>query len=63
MNKNIPLMVAGFVFALVAIAHLLRIIFKWEIVASGYVLPMNVSYIGFVVTVLLSLWMFLASRK
>jgi len=62
MNKNIALIVAGCVFGLVAIGHLLRVILQIEIVASGYTLPMTVSYMGFIITLALSIWMFVASR-
>lgn len=63
MNKNIPLIVAGCIFGLVAIAHLLRVLFHLEIVVSGYSVPMNVSYIGLLITLVLSIWMFWASKK
>jgi uncharacterized membrane protein len=63
MNKIIPLRVAGFIFALVALGHLLRIIYEVKINVAEYVLPMSVSYIGFIVTLVLSIWMFLASSK
>lgn len=63
MNKNIPLIVAGCIFGLVAITHLLRVLFHLEIVVSGYIVPMNVSYIGLLITLALSIWMFWASKK
>lgn len=60
--KNIALIVAGFVFAIVAIAHLLRLYLGIEIMASNYVVPMNISWAGFIVTLALSIWMFVAYR-
>lgn len=63
MNKNIPLQVAGVIFGLVALAHLLRLIYHSQVVISGHTLPMEVSYIGFVIALGLSIWMFVASKK
>lgn len=63
MNKNIALKVSGIVFAIVALGHLIRVIYHSHIVVSGYTIPMEVSYIGFVIALALSIWMFIASRK
>lgn len=62
-NKKIALIVAGLVFALVALAHLLRLIFNADIMISGRVIPMSVSYIGFLIALILSIWMFKAGGK
>ena len=62
-RKNLPLIVAGCLFALVAITHLLRLYFGIEIMAANYVVPMMVSSVGAIVTGLLAIWMFVASRK
>lgn len=37
------------VFSLVAVLHLLRVIFGWEVIISGIVVPLWVSVIGFIV--------------
>ena len=63
MNKNLALFVSGIVFGLVAIGHLLRVIYQIQLVAAGHILPMNISYIGFVIALVLSIWMFVASKK
>jgi hypothetical protein len=60
MNKNIALKVSGIVFAIVALAHLIRIYYHSHIVVSGYTIPMEVSYIGFIIALVLSIWMFIA---
>lgn len=46
------------ILSLVSLAHLLRVIFRVEIVAGGVVIPMWVSVAGFLVTgaVALELW-------
>ncbi|MDX1900682.1 MAG: hypothetical protein SFW66_01595 [Gammaproteobacteria bacterium] len=54
------LYVAGIVFALVAILHLVRWVKKAEILVNGKPIPMWVSQVGFVVALLLSIWMFMA---
>lgn len=58
MDKKTPLLVAGIVFALVAIAHLWRISTGASILVNGSELPLSASWIGLIVTGLLSLWMF-----
>lgn len=63
MNKNIALIVAGIVFLLVAIAHLLRIILDAQISMAGQALPMWPSYLAIIITLILSIWMFTASKK
>src|SRR5207245_3647777 len=37
------------VFSLVAVLHVLRLIFGWEVVINGLVMPMWVSVVGFLV--------------
>ncbi len=56
--KDTSLKVAGVIFFLMAIIHLLRVVLKVEIIIGGMVLPIWASAFGFVVLLLLSLWMF-----
>ncbi len=56
--KDTALKVAGIIFFLVAIVHLLRVILKFEVIIAGYVLPIWFSILGFIFPLLLSLWMF-----
>lgn len=63
MKKNIPLLVSSIAFSLLALIHLLRIIFNWPVVISGTAVSMKVSYMGFFVALILSGWMLWASRK
>ena len=60
--NGLPLAVAFFVFSIVAIAHLLRILYHTEITVSGHILPMSVSYGGFFISLLLAVWMFKSIR-
>jgi hypothetical protein len=41
--------VASAIFAVVALAHLLRIVVGWPVIVGGWAVPMWVSWIGFVV--------------
>ena len=63
MNKTIPLCIAGLIFVLVALTHLVRIIYDIKIEVAGNAIPMHLSYLGFVVALSLSAWMFLACKK
>lgn len=63
MNQKTALIVSGCIFAAVALAHLLRLLLKIEILVSGALLPMGVSVVGLVIALVLSIWMFAASRK
>ena len=46
--------VAGLIFLLVAIAHLLRLLFKWEVILNGWAAPMWLSAVAFVVAAYLA---------
>jgi hypothetical protein len=63
MKKTIPLIVAGIIFLLVAIGHLLRIVCNVVITVSAYTHPMWPSYVALIVTLLLAIWMFVASKR
>ena len=54
--------VSGVLFALVALAHLLRIVYGMSIIVDDFVVPMLVSWIGLVVPGALALWAFRISR-
>ena len=38
------------IFALVAAAHLLRLIFGWEVIIGGWAVPMWISIVGTLIT-------------
>ena len=50
--------ISGSIFAIVAFAHLLRIIDGWGVVVNGQAVPMTISYMAFVATGLLAVWAF-----
>lgn len=61
-SERTLLAIAGAVFALVAIAHLLRLMFDMQIFLGGFELPMWLSWAGVVVTGYLSYSCFHFSR-
>lgn len=56
--KDTALKIAGTVFFVMAIVHLLRVFWGFEIIIAGYVLPVWASMAAFVFLLFLSLWMF-----
>ncbi len=50
MEQNLFNIVAGGIFAIVALLHVLRILMGWPVVVGGWMIPMWVSWIGFIVT-------------
>ncbi|HTY44457.1 MAG TPA: hypothetical protein VMD52_00475 [Patescibacteria group bacterium] len=58
MRNTLAFKVAGVVFLLVAAAHLLRLVFKLEIIAGTFVVPMWLSSFGFIFALLLAVWVF-----
>ena len=52
--------ISGSIFAIVAFAHLLRIIDGWEVTVNGQAVPMTISYMAFVATGMLAVWAFRA---
>jgi len=54
MDQTTFSIVAGLIFAVVALVHLLRILLGWPVVIDDWTVPMWVSWIGLVVTGVLS---------
>ena len=50
--------VSGILFALVALAHLLRIVYGMSITVENYPVPMLVSWVGLIVPAALATWAF-----
>lgn len=61
--KNQALTVAGIIFALVALVHLTRLFYHFPLVIGTTPVPLTANIIGFIVTALLSLWMFYATKQ
>lgn len=63
MDKNKSLLIAAIIFGVVAILHLLRSIFSFDIVIGSFNVPLYFSYIGVVVAGYLCWNMYKASRN
>ena len=60
MLAKATLRISGAIFLLVAIAHLVRLLFKVELTVGGYTIPLWVSAVGFSVLATLSFAIFKA---
>ncbi|MGD1209968.1 MAG: hypothetical protein ABR973_01260 [Candidatus Acidiferrales bacterium] len=49
MSQKAFSLVAGLIFLLVAVAHLLRLLLRWSVILNGWTVPMWVSAIALVV--------------
>lgn len=62
-DKNTGLKVAGAIFALVGLLHLLRIALGFELIIAGILIPVWVNGIGLMVAGALCAWLLALSRK
>ena len=60
-NPHWALITAAIIFAIIATLHLLRIIYKFQVIFAGKIIPLWVSGIGFIILTILAIWMLLAS--
>ncbi len=51
--------ISAAIFAVVAIAHLIRIARGWSVHIGPYAAPMSLSWVGLIVAALLSIWGFM----
>jgi hypothetical protein len=56
--SNYYAIVSAVIFAVVAIAHLIRLLNRWAVNLGPHTVPMSVSWIGLVISALLSVWGF-----
>lgn len=56
MNSKQYITISGLLFCLVALAHLLRVVYSLPIQVEAYSVPMVASWIGFIVPGALALW-------
>lgn len=61
--KNAALKVAGIIFLFVSIMHLARFFWKIPVSVSGIQVPLYLSGIGFMIALLLAIWMLAANKK
>jgi hypothetical protein len=55
--------IGAVVFALVAVAHLLRLIFNWAIIIDTLTVPYWVSIVGLLIAAILSVMLFREARR
>jgi hypothetical protein len=56
-------LLAGAIFLLVAVAHALRLVFKWVVIVAGWQVPMWVSAVALVIAASLAYEGFRSSRS
>ena len=54
MSQKTFSLVAGLIFLLIAVVHVLRLAFKWEVVLNGWSVPMWVSAVAIVIAAYLA---------
>lgn len=59
-SKDTALFVAGVIFAFIALVHLLRLLFNFNLLVARHIVPMWVSIPGFIIFFALAIWMFVA---
>lgn len=63
MKKDTALFVAGVVFAIVALGHLLRVYYQFPILFGDVHIPIWVNVIGLLISAGLSIWMFFSISR
>ena len=63
MSRKLYLVLSGTIFLLVALLHLLRIVYHLPVVVGALTVPQFVSYVGLPVACGLSLWAYWLVRK
>lgn len=56
MKNGMAFKIVGAVFLIMALAHLLRLFFRTEIIVGGWAVPLWFSVVAFIVTLLLAIW-------
>jgi hypothetical protein len=56
-SQTVGLRVAGIVFGLVCLAHLIRLVTRAPVLIAGYEIPLWPNVVGLVITAALCLWM------
>ena len=62
MSNQQYFLISGVLFALVSIAHLMRIVFGMSVQVDATAVPMAVSWVGFALPAVLAYWAFRLNR-
>jgi hypothetical protein len=57
--SNSYALISALIFALVAVAHVLRLVNRWTVAIGPYNVSMNVSWAALVISALLAIWGFM----
>ena len=60
-SQIIGLRIAGAIFALVSLGHVLRLLTRFDVVVAGWQLPLWMNVVGALITGALSVWMWKVS--
>jgi hypothetical protein len=63
MSRRAYLLVAAFIFSLVCLLHLARIVFGWSVAIGDWSVPMWLSWVGMIVTGALAYFGFSLARQ
>lgn len=61
MDQSKALVVAGIVFAFIAVLHVLRLAYKFDVIIAHHRIPVWANWVGLVLAAVLSAWMFMAA--
>ena len=56
MDNKIYLAISGAIFGLVAVGHILRVIFNWSFAIGGWNAPMSASWVALLVAAAMCVW-------
>ena len=62
MTEKLYLIISGVIFALIALFHLMRIMFHWSAMVGAWTIPFSISLIAIMVAAILTIWAFRLSR-
>lgn len=63
MSKNAALLLSGIIFVIIALMHLIRLIYSVEIIVGNYAMPMWASVLALIVSGIVSFLMFNARNQ
>ena len=61
-SQTLGLRVAGTIFALACLAHLLRVVTRVDVLVAGHQIPLWTNMVGVVISGALSLWLWQLSK-
>ncbi len=62
MSEKLYLTISGVIFAIIALLHLLRILFQWPAMVGVWSVPLVISVMAVIIAGILTFWAFRLSR-